>query len=97
MKKPLAFLPPSYRSGAPRRAGPQLSPSEERVLQLVSEGKTPKEIAYELKLSQKTVYAHCHSILLKLGFKDLHSLMLFAASRNDGKGNKVAKRKGEKQ
>jgi hypothetical protein len=35
--------------------------------------------------------------MLKLGFKDLHSLMLFAASRNDGKGIKVAKRTGEKQ
>jgi DNA-binding CsgD family transcriptional regulator len=67
------------------RQVPPLSPSEERVLQQLSEGKTPKEIAYELKLSQKTVYAHCHSILLKLGFKDLHSLMLFAVSRNDGK------------
>jgi DNA-binding CsgD family transcriptional regulator len=84
VKPPPTFVPP-------------LSPSEKRVLQLVSEGKTPKEIAYELKLSQKTVYAHCHSIMLKLGFKDLHSLMLFAVSRNDGKDTKVAQRKSEKQ
>jgi DNA-binding CsgD family transcriptional regulator len=56
VKTPLAFLPP-------------LSPSEERVLQLLSEGKTPKEISYELKLSQKTVYAHCHNVMLGKGIK----------------------------
>jgi len=44
----------------------RLSPQEERILSLVSEGKTNKEIGQELHLAEKTVKNYVSSILSKL-------------------------------
>jgi two-component system, NarL family, response regulator DevR len=44
----------------------RLSPQEERILQLVAEGKTNKEIGDELSLAEKTVKNYVSSILSKL-------------------------------
>jgi DNA-binding NarL/FixJ family response regulator len=44
----------------------RLSPQEERILQLVAEGKTNKEIGDELHLAEKTVKNYVSSILSKL-------------------------------
>ena len=49
----------------------ELTPREREVLQLLTEGKTTKEIAYRLKLSGKTVEAHRKNIMEKL---DVHSV-----------------------
>jgi two-component system, NarL family, response regulator DevR len=43
-----------------------LSPQEERVLALVAEGKTNKEIAVALTLSEKTVGHYLENIFQKL-------------------------------
>jgi DNA-binding NarL/FixJ family response regulator len=43
-----------------------LSPQEERVLALVAEGKTNKEIAVALNLSDKTVGHYLENIFQKL-------------------------------
>jgi two-component system, NarL family, response regulator DevR len=45
----------------------ELSTRECEVLQLISEGKTNGEIAYQLNLSEKTVGNHVSTILAKLG------------------------------
>ncbi len=45
-----------------------LSPRETEVLRLVGQGKSNAEIAYELKIREKTVKTHVGSILGKLGF-----------------------------
>jgi DNA-binding NarL/FixJ family response regulator len=44
----------------------RLSPQEERILQLVADGKTNKEIGDELQLAEKTVKNYVSSILSKL-------------------------------
>ena len=44
-----------------------LTPSERRVLQLINEGLSNKEIARELGIAVATVKHHVHSILSKLG------------------------------
>jgi two-component system, NarL family, response regulator DevR len=44
----------------------RLSPQEERILGLVSEGSTNKEIGEELGLAEKTVKNYVSSILTKL-------------------------------
>ena len=44
----------------------RLSPQEERILALVADGKTNKEIGEELHLAEKTVKNYVSSILSKL-------------------------------
>lgn len=44
----------------------RLSPSEERILSLMTQGKTNKEIAAEQYLSEKTVKNYVSGILAKL-------------------------------
>jgi two-component system response regulator DevR len=44
----------------------RLSPQEERVLTLIAEGRTNKEVGDELKLAEKTVKNYVSSILAKL-------------------------------
>lgn len=47
--------------------GPALTPQEEKILALIAEGKTNREIAAELFLSEKTVKNYVSGILDKLG------------------------------
>lgn len=47
--------------------GPTLTPQEEKILALIAEGKTNREIAAELFLSEKTVKNYVSGILDKLG------------------------------
>jgi len=44
----------------------RLSPQEERILSLVADGKTNKEIGKDLKLAEKTVKNYVSAILSKL-------------------------------
>jgi two-component system response regulator DevR len=44
----------------------RLSPQEERILTLVADGRTNKEIGEELKLAEKTIKNYVSSILSKL-------------------------------
>ncbi len=67
---------PRRRAEAPRpatrrpaRVQAALSPQEERVIQLVVEGKTNKEIARELALSDKTVKNYLYNAFQKLGIE----------------------------
>ena len=47
-----------------------LSPKELKVLTLVAEGMSDKEIGVELKISERTVQTHLTRILLKLQAKN---------------------------
>lgn len=51
---------------APERNSPPLSPQEQRLLPLVAQGKTNKEIAAELGLSDKTVKNYLANVYNKL-------------------------------
>ncbi|MBN2719511.1 MAG: response regulator transcription factor [Proteobacteria bacterium] len=55
-----------------------LSPREREVLQLVVEGKTSKEIARVINISNKTVDTYRYRIMNKLGVGDLAGLVRFA-------------------
>jgi DNA-binding NarL/FixJ family response regulator len=55
-----------------------LTPTERRVLRLIGENKTSKEIAGELFISYRTVENHRANICQKLNLKGSHSLLKFA-------------------
>ena len=72
------FLPPDYKAIEKRGAAPEsgsddlasqlasLTPQQFRVLQMLSEGKLNKQIAFELDVGETTVKAHVSAILRKL-------------------------------
>lgn len=55
-----------------------LSPTERRVLELIAEYKTSRDIAEELSTSHRTVETHRTNISQKLGLHGRHALMKFA-------------------
>jgi len=55
-----------------------LTKAERRVLKLVAEKKTSREIGQELFISPRTVEAHRANISAKLGLQGSHSLLQFA-------------------
>ncbi len=55
-----------------------LSPKELRVLTLVAEGYSDKEIGVKLKISERTVQSHMTRIILKLDAKNrVNAAVLF--------------------
>lgn len=60
----------------------QLSAQEKKVLVLIAEGKTNKEIAEAIYLSEKTVRNYVSSILAKLKMVNRTEAAAFAAKRN---------------
>jgi DNA-binding NarL/FixJ family response regulator len=59
----------------------QLSPQEKRVLDLVAEGKTNRQIAETLSLAEKTVKNYVSAVLHKLGFERRTEAAVFATQR----------------
>lgn len=57
---------------------PELSPKEREVLQLLAEGNSSKEIAYQLGVSSKTVDTHRQHIMDKLGMRSIANLTKYA-------------------
>ena len=55
-----------------------LSPTERRVLELIAEYKTSRDISEELNTSPRTVETHRTNICQKLGLHGRHALMKFA-------------------
>ena len=55
-----------------------LSPTERRILELIAEYKTSKDIAEELSTSPRTIETHRTNISQKLGLHGRHALMKFA-------------------
>jgi len=73
----------SHRATALRQQKPtlnDLTPTERRILQLIAEYKTSKEIADELCVSYRTVETHRTNICTKLEIHGSHALMKFALS-----------------
>ena len=58
----------------------QLTPTERRILKLIAEYKTNKEVADELCLSPRTVEHHRANICEKLEIKGTHALLKFAVA-----------------
>ena len=77
---PLAVAPASERAVEAARAWANLSARELQVAQAVAEGRSNKEVADLLFISERTVKAHLGSVFEKLGIRDRLQLVLFVAS-----------------
>jgi len=66
----------AFDKGTPGLA--DLTPSERRILRLIAEHRTSKEIAEELCISHRTVENHRHSICHKLGIHGSNALVRYA-------------------
>jgi DNA-binding NarL/FixJ family response regulator len=60
----------------------RLTPREREVVQLLSEGKTSKEIASQLKLSVKTAETHRTNVMRKLDLHSVADLVRYAVRNN---------------
>ena len=74
----LAESVPDPGSGYARGPVDSLSTRERQVLQLVVEGRTSNEIARMIHLSPKSVETYRSRLMLKLGVRDVPSLVKFA-------------------
>ena len=71
--------------------GVPLTPREMQVARLISAGRSNKEIAAELVISQRTAEGHVERILTKLGFTSRAQVAAWiTASRPDGEGRLAA-------
>ena len=68
----------SQASGEPPSGLNQLTPTESRILKLLADYKTNKDIAGELSVSPRTVETHRARICQKLNLQGSHALMKFA-------------------
>jgi DNA-binding NarL/FixJ family response regulator len=59
----------------------ELTPTETRILQQIVAGKSNKEIAYELDISENTVKTHVKNVFEKLGVSDRTSAATLAIRR----------------
>jgi non-specific serine/threonine protein kinase len=85
--------PSPSQASAPAAPGPvaPLTPRELQVARLVAGGRSNKEIAAELVISQRTAENHVEHILTKLGFTARAQVAaLVAASQLDGEGRSAA-------
>jgi DNA-binding NarL/FixJ family response regulator len=73
------------------KRGPRSSPMEIltdrelEVFQLIGRGKSPKEIAWQLHIADKTVAVHCANIRLKLRLPSTARLIRFAVQSEEGR------------
>jgi DNA-binding NarL/FixJ family response regulator len=70
-------------ASAPRRdEGPKLSENENKILERIAEGKTNREIAGEIYLSEKTVKKYVSNILDKLDLRRRSEAAAYVARRS---------------
>ena len=70
-----------FLNGKPQRdksSMDALTPRQREILQMVAEGKSTKQIAFELNVSVKTVETHRAALMERLGIHDLAGLVLYA-------------------
>lgn len=68
---------------SPQRASFDLTPREQEILTLISEGKTTKDIAQQLHISTRTVETHRSNLLSKTGVKNSAGLVRYAFSKKN--------------
>ncbi|HTF72709.1 MAG TPA: response regulator transcription factor [Edaphobacter sp.] len=64
-----------------RQFSTEMTSRQKDIVQLLAEGRSMKEIAGLLQLSQKTVEFHKHHIMMSFNFKSNADLVLFALNR----------------
>ncbi len=73
------FNPPPLSVNVPFDV--ELTPTEQRVIQLVAKGMANKEVADELKVSQRTIESHVSNMLGKTGLHNRTELARWAMER----------------
>jgi len=66
------------REGVPDREGKTLSPRQAEILKLIALGLSTKAVAFELKISSKTVDVHRKALLTRLGVQSTTGLVKYA-------------------
>jgi len=69
-----------YSQAGNRESGQQLTDRERQVLQLISDGRSNKEVALELGISPKTVSVHRTNIMSKLNVQNTVELIRFTTN-----------------
>ena len=87
-KKPPARLPENSRAPA-MPGGGLLTPRELQVARLVAGGRSNKQIAAELVISQRTAEGHVERILAKLGFTSRAQVAAWVAASQPGGENRL--------
>jgi DNA-binding NarL/FixJ family response regulator len=64
----------------PVKLAPELTPRQKEVLQLIAEGKAPKEIGAILNLSPRTVEFHKYRIMETIGARTIAELTRYAVA-----------------
>ena len=72
----------AVREARARQFSKELTPRQQEVLQLLAEGRSMKEIAAILKVSEKTVMFHKYHIMELFNLKNNAELVLFALNRH---------------
>jgi len=72
------ILVSDYRSGGSNAGSNDLTQREKEVLQLVAEGHSTKGIAYNLKVSDKTIESHRQNLMHKLNIHNIADLTKYA-------------------
>lgn len=76
------FIPPNVAEVLSANFGQEaLTPTEEKILLEIVSGKSNKEIAYDLKVSENTVKTHVKNIFDKLGVSDRTTAATLAIRR----------------
>lgn len=70
-----------HESAADPQQTEQITPRQLQILRAVAQGKTTREIADDLRLSEKTVSNHRARIMERVGVRDVASLTRYAVSR----------------
>ena len=65
----------------------RLSPQERRILDLIAEGKTNRQIGAEMFLAEKTVKNYVSNLLAKMGFSRRTEAAVYAARSKSGQRN----------
>ncbi len=76
------YLPREVRDRlAERMPCTELTPREQQVLKLISQGNSNREIASTLQIAEKTVRIHVSSVLEKMGARDRTQAAIYAIQR----------------
>jgi DNA-binding NarL/FixJ family response regulator len=75
------YIAPTLRDGTQASAPHHLSARERQILQLTAEGKSRKEVAFGLGISEKTVAFHKDNLKRKLGLRSTAQLTRYALDK----------------
>jgi DNA-binding NarL/FixJ family response regulator len=85
---PAALAALGAPAGGARSRADALTPREREVLAAIADGRSNREIARLLRLSEKTVKAHVSAVLAKLGVQDRTQAAVYAVRHaDDGEGS----------